>query len=29
MSKSPMNLDERNISILLRICTIMYIITLF
>jgi hypothetical protein len=29
MSKSPMNLDERNINILLRICTVMYIITLF
>jgi hypothetical protein len=29
MNKSPLNLDERNINILLRICTVMYIITLF
>lgn len=28
MSKSPINLDERNINILLRICTVMYFITL-
>ena len=29
MSKYPINLDERNINILLRICTVLYIITLY
>lgn len=28
MNKSPLNLDERNVNILLRICTVLYIITL-
>ena len=28
MNKSPLKLDERNINILLRICTVMYFITL-
>lgn len=28
MNKSPVNLDERNINIMLRICSVMYFITL-
>jgi len=28
MSKAPLNLDERNINIILRICTVLYVLTL-
>lgn len=28
MNKAPLNLDERNINIILRICTVLYILTL-
>jgi len=28
MSKTPLNLDERNLNIILRICTVLYILTL-
>lgn len=28
MSKTPFNLDERNVNIILRICTVLYVLTL-
>jgi hypothetical protein len=28
MSKAPLNLDERNVNVILRICTVLYILTL-
>jgi hypothetical protein len=28
MNKTPLNLDERNINIILRICTVLYLLTL-
>jgi hypothetical protein len=28
MSKAPLNLDERNVNIILRICTVLYILTI-